>query len=43
MTDQERDLYNELAFLFHHGLIQPKEYPALEKLAIELQEKGAGH
>ena len=41
MTDQERDLYNELAFLFHHGLIQPKEYPALEKLAIELQEKEA--
>ncbi len=41
MTDQERDLYNELAFLFHHSLIQPKEYPALEKLAIELQEKEA--
>jgi len=41
MTDQERDLYNELAFLFYHKIIQAKEYPALEKLAVELQEKEA--
>jgi len=37
MTDQERDLYNELAFLFYHKIIQPEDYPALEKLTVELQ------
>jgi hypothetical protein len=35
---QERELYEELAFLFHHKIIEPKDYPALEKLAVELDE-----
>ena len=39
MTNQERDLYEELAFLFYHRSIDPKQYPALKKLVDELHEK----
>jgi hypothetical protein len=39
MTDQEFKQFDELAFLFAHQVIQAKEYPALAKLAAELQEK----
>jgi hypothetical protein len=37
--DQERDLYEELAFLFYHRSIDPKDFPALKKLMDELHEK----
>jgi len=39
MTDQERDLYEELAFLFYHRSIDSKDFPALKKLVDKLHEK----
>ena len=39
MTDNERVLHEELTFLFCYKVIQPKDYPKLEKLMVELEEK----